>query len=339
MTAARDLADRLLDAQVDYALAELKGERLAELVAQFVDDGLAAGEKIPLRRVVDAPRLKTIGKRLLAQLGESALVDEIAVAVADGLYDMPAGEASTLGEVIEREPVETLIARLLSLRTLHERALDRLTESPLVAVVASKFVSQILADLVAQNRARAERVPGMSSLLSIGTSAANRVRSPFDQMLGDAADKGAQYALRRTNSAIRELLRDAPLQQAAMELWDLHAEEPIGDLREYLSRQELRDLVLIVLEVLATARETEFAGAVVDACVDVLLEHYGDSEITGLITELGISRDDLVHDALALAEPVLRTAEAEGVLAAFIRSRLEPFFHSPTVLDLLGEAG
>ncbi|HET6876071.1 MAG TPA: hypothetical protein VFH38_00925 [Jatrophihabitans sp.] len=337
MTAARDLANRLLDAQVDYVLAELKGERLTELVAQFVDEALAAGETIPLERVVDAQRMKVIGKRLLVQLGESPLVDDIAVALADGLYDMQASEAQTLGEVLEREPVEALVARFLSLRTLHERTLDRLTESPLVAVVASKFVAQIVADLVAQNRARAERVPGMSSLLSIGTSAANRVRSPFDQLLGDAADKGAQYALRRTNNAIRELLRDAPLQQAAMELWDLHAEEPIGDLREYLSRQELRDVILIVLEVLATARSTDFAGAVVDACVDVLLEHYGARDVTGLIAELGIQRDDLVEDAVALATPVLETAEAEGVLAALVRSRLGPFFFSPAVLDLLGE--
>src|SRR5205814_1486792 len=110
-------------------------------------------------------------------------------------------------------------------------------ESPLVARVAQRFVASIVNDFITQNRQLAERVPGARSLFSLGTSAARTVgRVSF---VGAAADKGAELAIRQTTGAVREMLSDAPLQAAAMEMWDLHADEPISDLREYMSKQEL----------------------------------------------------------------------------------------------------
>jgi hypothetical protein len=214
-----------------------------------------------------------------------------------------------------------------------------MAESPLVATVASKFVTKLVSDFLAQNRARAEKVPGVGSLLKVGSSAANKVKSPFDkqldQLLGDAAGKGAQAALKRTNKTVKELLHEAPLEGAALELWDLHANEPIADLREYLSKQDLRELALIVHDIVTSARSSDFAGDLIDACVDVFFEKYGAHDLAQLLTDVGISRDDVVEDIRRFAPTVLDAARQEGVLEKLIRARLEPFFHSPAVEALL----
>lgn len=337
---ARELAERLLDAQVDYVIAELSGDRLDEVVHRDVDDLLALAAQMSVSDVVDPDAVKQAGRLLLDRLGDSAVVEDMSGALSDAMYDMAASDEFRLGDVVAREPVSALLAKLLSMRQLQDRALDRMTESPLVAIVASKFVTKIVSDFLQQNRARAEKLPGMSSLLSLGTSAANKVRSPFDrhldQLLGDAAGKSAQYALRRTNNAIRELIHDAPLQDAALELWDLHADEPIGELREYLSRQDLRELVLIVRRLLVQARTSDYAGHVLDAGVDVFFDRYGERDIAAVLDELGLDRDTLCEQALRFARPAIEAARADGSLAGLIRARLEPFFASHSVLAILG---
>lgn len=333
------LAQRLLDAQVDWLLGELTGDRLGEVIGRDVDDLLAIAAGLRVDQVLAAEAVKHAGHLLLDDAAASGVVEDMAAALSDAMYALAASDEFRLGDVVDRDAVEALVTKALAMRQLQDRLLDRLTESPLVAVVASKFVTRIVSDFVQANRARAEKLPGMSSLLSLGTSAANMVRSPFDkhldQLLGDAAGKGAQFALRRTNNAIREMIHEAPTKEAALEFWDLHADEPIGELRSYLSQQDLRELVLLLHELLMHARTSEYAREVLDAGVDVFFERYGASDVAALLGELGVRRDDLIAVAESFARPVIEAARADGVLEAQIRKRLDPFFRSEAVAAVL----
>lgn len=56
MTQARQIADRLLDAQVEFLLAEVTGDRFAEVIARDVAAVLAVGETIRFGDVVSSSR-------------------------------------------------------------------------------------------------------------------------------------------------------------------------------------------------------------------------------------------------------------------------------------------
>ncbi len=333
------LAERLLDAQVQFVLDELTGDTLVANIARDVDDVLAVAETLVVADTVDQDAVKQTARELVDQIGAGPIIAPMASAFSDAIYDLAANEKYHLGDVVDREPVVALFDQLLGMHTLHNRALDRLTESPLVANVASSFVNKIVSDFLASNREKAERLPGMGALLSVGDKAAARVRKAtdrhLDQFIGDVAGRGAQYALKRTNNAIRELIRDAPLHEAAMELWDLHADEPIAGLREYLSRQEQRELVEIVHRIAETARNTEYFGHVLDECIDVFYERYGSHTVASLLPEVGLSRDQLIKDIRTYAPPIVEAAKRDGALANLIRQRLEPFFLSDSTLAIL----
>ena len=144
--------------------------------------------------------------------------------IADAIHDNPANDDYALETVVDREPISDLFAKIFSMHATHERGLERLTDSPLFASVVASFVNKLVADVIAQNRQIAEKLPGMGSLFSLGMGAASKVKGVSDQLLGDVAGKGAQFALRRTNSAILDVLRTAPVHEAAMQLWDVHAD-------------------------------------------------------------------------------------------------------------------
>ena len=332
-----DLASQLLDAQVQWALDELTGPAFADLVARDVDDLLELASRFAIADLVDPEEVTATVLRTLAKANGNELVADVVVGIADAVYALPASKEHRLGDVVEREHVEALISAVLGMTRLHERAMQRLTESPKVGIIATSFVGKIVGDFLQQNRQLAEKVPGMSSLFSIGLGAANKVRSAtVDQFLGDAAGKSAQFAIKRTNSAMRDLIQNAPLKEAAMEVWDLHAAEPISELRKYLSDAELGEIVTLIQAIVTDVAGSDFADALVEACVEVLFERYGSRPIASLLTDLGIERDELVAEVVQHAGPILETLRETGDLDRLVRVRLARFYETPAAKALLG---
>lgn len=341
MTEPRDIAERLLDAQVEFLLAEVSGDRFSEVVARDVAAVLEVADTIVFRDVVSIDQAEATVATVIDLIGGSPVIADMVGVFADAIYDNISGSHDyTLGQVVEREPVEALLEKIFAMHQAQERILDRLTESPLVATVASKFVDKLINDFMQANRERAEKIPGVSSLMSLGQSAANRAKkvAADNTFIGDMAGKGALFALRRTNNAIREMLRDAPVHGAAMEFWDLHADEPVSGLRDYLSQKDLRELVLICYEIAVTTREKEYFGLLVDECVQVFFTKYGDYTLAAMLPELGLTPDDISTEILRYGPAVIEAAKKNGVLAGLIRERLEPFYLSDQVLGILGGA-
>ncbi|MBF6245862.1 MULTISPECIES: hypothetical protein [Nocardia] len=344
MTAAQDIAAKLLDAQVDYLLAEVTGDRFAEVVARDVDDVLAVADTIVFRDVVSVDEARQTVRTVVNRMGGSPVLQDSVAVFADAIYDNIAENNDyTLGDVVDREPVEALLEKIFGMHQAQERLLERLTESPLVATAASKFVDKLIDDFMESNRQMASKVPGVGSLVSFGTNAAKSARKAAEKassgtFIGDMAGKGAMFALKRTNNAIREMLRDAPVHGAAMEFWDLHAGEPVSGLRDYLTQADLRELALLVHRIVVTTRDKEYVGVLLDECVDVFFTKYGDHTLGALLPELGLAADDIRTEILRYGPAVVEAAKRNGVLAKLIRERLEPFYTSEPVLAILAEA-
>ncbi|MFI7670987.1 hypothetical protein [Nocardia sp. NPDC049526] len=340
MSEPREIAERLLDAQVEFLLAEVSGERFTEVVARDVESVIGVADTLVFRDIVGVDQAKETVRTVIDLIGGSPVIADMVGVFADSIYDnIAANNDYTLGQVVEREPVEALLEKIFGMHQAQERILERLTESPLVATVASKFVDKLISDFMDANKQIAGKIPGVSSLISMGQSAAKTAKKATEStFIGDMAGKGAVFALKRTNNAIREMLRDAPVHDAAMEFWDLHADEPVSGLRDYLTQKDLNELVLLCYEIAVTTREKEYFGLLVDECVDVFFTKYGDYTLAAMLPELGLSGDDIATEILRYGPAVIEGAKQNGVLGKLIRERLEPFYTSDVVLTILGEA-
>ncbi len=335
-----ELAEQLLAAQVEFVLSEMSGDRLLEVVVRDVRDILAIADGIIVAEAVPRATAKTIAHRYVDLVGDSAPIELLAAEIADAVYTLAAADEHRLGEVIGRDQAEALIRKILSMRAMRDRALERLAESPVVATVASWFVNKIVSDFMQANAQLAERLPGVGTMLGAGRRAAGIVRGQADRhlgdVLGDLAGQGAQFAWRRLSNAIRDTMDRAPLHEAAMEIWDLHAAEPISDLRQYLSGADLRDIVAIIHQIWLTLRDTDYFYAALDAGLDAFFDRYGEYTVGQLLSELGVDRDQLTVDAELVMPPIIEAVKGTGLLDEFVRARLAPFWHSAPALSLLG---
>ena len=223
-----------------------------------------------------------------------------------------------------------------------EQALERLTDSPLVGTMASRFMGRIAGEVLQANRAVADKVPGLGSLMSFGTSAASKMMGAadkqFEALIGDTVGKGGTFAVRRLNRILLDTLHDPTTREAAppglgpagrRSPWPAleHAETRGAGLRRGGGgpraggrRRRHR------------AHRRSRRGR-----VDTFLDRFGGYTPAELLDELGLDREDVVADLARVAPGILDALRRRGELERLLRGTLEPFYASPEVRALLAE--
>lgn len=337
--AAAQVAERLLDAQVAYLVAQLSGPAGGELLAADLRSLLAALEDVPVEELVDRAAVKATVGRLVEAAGGSPGVSVVTATLVPVLQVLADHDDHLLGDVVDRDAVATVVDVLARSETLRAEVLRRLGQSPAVSILAMRFVSALLGEAVQQNRERAEKVPGMKSLLGVGDFAARQARGmapkQLEKMVGGAADRGAQAAMERVSRALVDTFDEDAVRIAAMEVWDLHAQDPVAGLRAYLTTDELEHLAASGNEVWDGLHTTPWFAAVVDATIDAFFDVYGEHTLGDVLGEFGLDPDEVTEEITGHAPRVIEVLHRDGHLDAVIRRRLEPFFRSDAALAIL----
>jgi hypothetical protein len=328
----------LLDAQVSYHLDGMTGDRLASWLPRLADDLLAAAGHHRIDDLVDRDAVKDIVARALVTVPGSAAVSGIVELATSVLYDGPT-ETHPLGELVDRDQVEVLLDELLALSPVIERALERLTQSPLVGTMASRFMGRIVGEVLQANKAVADKVPGLSSLMSFGTSAASKVMGAadkqFEGLIGDTVGKGGTFAVRRLNRIVIETLQDPTTREAVLQVWDLLAREPVAGLSTYATREEISGVVDAVHDLAVTTVANEHVARLGEVIVESFFDRFGGYTPTELLDELELSRADLVADLVRIAPRIVDVLQETGDLERMVRAQLEPFYTSAEARALL----
>ncbi|MDN5744292.1 MAG: hypothetical protein L0H31_04125 [Nocardioidaceae bacterium] len=342
---ATSRADRLLDAQVAWLLARATGENLDDLIAADVEDLLSAAANRKVSDLAGATDVKQLLRLLVARVPASTMASTVADIAAEVAYDGPSDPVS-LSDLVQREHVEQLLGEIFGLADVVDVVLDQVAESPLAASLAARFVTRIVADALATNRAMAEKIPGIGSLVSLGTQVTGKVAGKvvgaadkqIEGLLGDTAGKGATFAMRRLNKLIVETMKDPAARAAALQVYDMYAEEPLSrDLRsaKVASREDVHRFAGLIQDILIVGAPTEPVSALIDALVDRFFDAYGDQPVASLIEDLDLTREDVVAGAQKTLPSVLRHAVASGTAERLLRAHLAPFFASPEVAAIL----
>lgn len=336
---AATLAARLLDAQVAFHLERLTGDELAVTVARLADGVLDAADGHQLADLVERDAIKDVVGRALTDVPASAAVAGFLELAREVVKAGPV-EPFPLADVVDRDQVERLLDETLALTPLLERALERLTASPLVGATATRFMGRIVGEAFAANQAVADKV-GLGSLFSLGTRAAAGVVGAADKqldgLLADTAGKGGALGVRRMNRIVVDTLRDPTTREAVLQVWDLIAAEPVRGLGEHVSQDEVSGVVDAAHELVVSTLAHPQVVALAHAVVDGFFEAFGGYTPVELLAELDLDRADVVADLVKLAPGVVGAMVASGDLERLLRAELAPFYESDAVAVLLAD--
>ncbi len=334
-------AARLLDAQVAHLVAELTGPAATELVATELRHLLEAIRDVRVSALIDRDEARATVVSLLPAAAGSTALRELMSAFPSVIRDLSSNEDHRLADLVDRASVAAVVDELAGSEQLREEVLRRLGESPTLAQIAMRFVTALVGDAVQQNRERAERVPGVKSLFGVGDFAARQARGlapkGLEQAIGGAADKGAQVATERVTRAMFDIVDGDAIRAVVMELWDLHADDPIASLRAYVAEDEVDDIAVGVHGVLAQVLATPWVAAVVGAGIEAFFDRYADVAVGELLDQLGID-DAMLDDLVGRHAPRLVDGLVSAdVLAPVLRRRLAAFWSSPAANQILAD--
>jgi hypothetical protein len=200
-------------------------------------------------------------------------------------------------------------------------------------------MGRIVGEVLQANKAVTDRVPGLGTLMSFGTSTAAKVVGAadrqFEGLLGDTVGKGGGFAVRRLGRIIVETMQDPTTREAVLQAWDVAAAEPVSGLGRHTSRAELAEVADAVHEIAADALATERAAELAAVLVDAFLDRFGGYTAAELLESLDLDREQVCADVARVAPDVVRLLDESGDLERLLRARLEPFYRSPEVKALL----
>ncbi|MCW2849998.1 MAG: hypothetical protein JWR90_3972, partial [Marmoricola sp.] len=208
------------------------------------------------------------------------------------------------------------------------------------STIASRFMGRIVGEVLQANKAVADKVPGLGSLMSFGTNAASKMMGAadkqFEGLIGDTVGKGGTFAVRRLNRIVIETLRDPTTREAVLQVWDLLSEEPVAGLGPYATREEISGVVDAAHDLAVTTVASEQVAHIGEVVVDAFFDRFGGYTPTELLDQLDLGREDLVADLVRIAPGVLDALRESGDLERLIRAELEPFYSSAETIALLG---
>ena len=117
--------------------------------------------------------------------------------------------------------------------------------------------------------------------------------------------------------------------------WQDFGQRPVADVKELVSSEDIQELFVIVFEYWRELRHTDYFNVMLESGVQAFFDKYGDTSLTGLLDELGVTRELMLDDARRFLPPVMAKLQEEGLLEAWLRRHLEGYFQAEETLEML----
>lgn len=326
--------DALLDALTQYIADRLSGDALVKLVHEEVGHALAAAQQLTLAQVVTARQVSgaaikyALEWRIEGTLSE--LAGDIASRVHGRLVEDAAATEADLGLADIADKVVSLPA--------FNRLVDLAYHSPLIRSAATWFLYRMAVDTVRRNGEIAASVPGVGSLLRLTDAVGRRVLPGGAHAVGSVLREALERAVSSfvTHSQVPDMseMRE-PVVEAAARMFADQAAGSLLDLGSAINPQEIEDLLVLGFEVWDDLRRTRSLRAAVEEGVAVFFARYSQHTLADLLDEIGVTREDMIEEALRFAPRALGAVQDNGMLENFIRRQFRDFTQSEQVRALL----
>lgn len=315
------VAARLLDAQVAFAIQQLRGESYHSLVLDEIEYALAEASQITLAEAVTPTMIKNVAAKYAVQVPVQGGIAEVVSEIASRIYNFTATTDTTFGEVVDGRRFGELSAMVLD-TGVAQRALERILSSEAVADFCAMVVQHTLEESI--------RPGGRSSAGGrlgriVGRLGARLPQDSVERLELRAeglARRGARFILSHTRVDMDVLVA------AVNEQWRDNLDNPLSSVLSVVSVDDVEDAVVPVWEFWRTFRDTEYFRALLDVGIEQFFEKYGNVSLYDLLLDVGVRREDMLEEALRFGPPVIAMLDERGYLESVLRRRFIPFYLS-----------
>lgn len=332
-------AEQLLEAQVDHMVAQLTGASFKKLVKEEVDHFFKVAATIRLNEMVSADQIKTTARKYTVEMPISAAIPELMGEIADRIYNHPGHDNNSFADLVHDREVRDAVEVILEMGELRQRLMSEIGGSALTLNLISDMLYRGIRGFVMEGTNMAGNIPGASSMMKFGKSMMSKAAPGLEKTAETSIKKyishNTRTIIRHTEKRLEKSIESGEFEKAVMEFWDEFKDQKIGELRRYMTRDELEDLLVTGLEIWQQVRQTRYFNALLDEGIQFFFDKYGDTPLDELIGEMGVTRKMIIDDANHYAPHIIKELKKRGILQDTLRRRLATFWEDPKVLEML----
>lgn len=305
-------AQRALEAHVQWLLARSEGPALDGWMIETLDDALAHAETLQLGEVVSCEQISETALRYAADLPMTGGIPDLVGEIARALLAMPELSEARLADLLPDRAMRSMIGKAAELHELRAAVIQELQTS----VAFRQFLAEVLHQ-------------GLNGLLRSAPMAERLgLQKALDRVIAPRLD-GVATQLTRTTGSLLTAVDDEALQDTVEQLWEAMAALPLVPLQQRLRAEDIDDFAALAFAFWQEERGRALYRDLIRRAIEAIFARYGETPLSALLADLGISRDMLLTEARQYAGPVLAMLRRRGILEQLIRRQLEPFYRSP----------
>ncbi|PCJ38705.1 MAG: hypothetical protein COA99_11360 [Moraxellaceae bacterium] len=334
----KELAQKLLDAQVEFFMEQLTGEDFEKIVEEELDKFFDDIEDVTLGEVVTSDQIKQVVKKYVKEVEIHGAIPELMGEIAEHVYDLPVHDTNKVGDLVSDEQFEVALEKALEMEDLRKRAIGQIVANPVYSDLVSDLLYSGIKDYISDNPVT-KNVPGAASMLKFGKSMMNKaapnLEAAIEENVKKFIKKNASKSLKQSEKFLNKTLSNEKISEISQDAWEKIKGKKISTFREAISAADLQDFLVLGYEFWLELREVSYTLDVLDSGIDFFFSKYGDSTLRLILEEVSIKKEMLTEEAMLFAPPAIEVLKENGVLEKVLRRRLEPFFFSEKALALL----
>lgn len=333
-------AQALLDAQTAWWLDRLDAKALSPWLKAEIDAVLADAAKLKLEEVVSRRDVQAVALQYAADLEPHGAIPELVGDVARTVQAHPAQKKTKLTELMPDKHFREWLDKILELHAARDALIHSALANPVVSAVAGDLIFRGISGYLAQNNLT-KSIPGASSVLKLGKSmlakATPRLDAAIESTLRKYIQQSLDATLRESEQSLKTLMTDQLLRESALEIWASLKGQTVAQVRSTISTEDVEDLFVIGYEHWRALRKTPYYAAMIESGINAFFDKYGNSPLTTLLDEMGVTKALILKDLLRFGEPALAALKKKKLLDGMIRRLLEPFYASAAATKLLAD--
>ncbi len=340
MNKSTSIAERLLDAHVDFVIAQLEDEPLRLNIEEELDHALAAIENITLNEAATREQVKASVKTYAVDLDLHGAIPELVGDIARAIYKLDIHDRTTLNDLVSDQQFNALFEQGMAMKELRERVIKQSIGNPMYSALVSDVLYNGIKGYINDNPLT-KNSQVAAGALKLGKTLLSKATPGLEQTLEDGIKRyiavNIKASRRSTEKFIRSRLEDDTIKNRAQELWDEHKGTKVSIFRDWISERDVEEGFVTGYEYWRRLRKTDYYWTLIATGIDAFFDKYGETSLRELLDDVGIHREAMLAEAMRYAPPVITMLKKKGLLEPRIRRQLEKFYLSDACRSVLGE--
>lgn len=335
---AQQLAQSLLDAQVQFWLQELTADKLQSLLEQelpFLYEKICA---VPLNEAVSEEKIKATAQRYAVEMEIEGGIPELFGEIANIIYEHPNNDLTKVQEILPDDLVNDFLEKIFERGSLLDEAVNNIRGS----APFREFLADVAFTVAKGYALEQNQLMKMAPV----ASGVKRLRAWLNDQAPGLAENmhsmGKQLSRASVDQSIRlvddilenDLYRDTAL-NSVLDLWDDIKTWKVSGFQQYFTEMDLQELLVLGYEFWLQFRHTEYLKSCIDAGVKFVFTKYGDETLEYTLNDLGVTQEMIISEILIYAPDLAQLLLQHDIAEPLIRRHLQRFYFSDATLQLL----